>query len=246
MSTTIKGLGRLGNQIIRNLAFSFIAEKNNLYVDYKNKDLIEKLGINLFVGKNIFSIEKHLKDNNYYEIYNSDNIDYNLICEWNDFYQTQYITDLIYNYLRSETIKNNIININPYKERYNYNNDIFIHIRLGDADKWNPGLDYYINCINNIQKYDNIYIGSDSLNHNIIKTLQNKYNNVKLMDYDEINTIQFGTTCKYIILSHGSFSATIGYLSFYSLKIYYPDNKYRETNKWCPMALFLNKGFISP
>ena len=44
---------------------------------------------------------------------------------------------------------------------------------------------------------------------------------IELLHYNEIDTIQFGSTCKNIILSHGSFSAMIGNLSFYS-NIYYP------------------------
>jgi hypothetical protein len=44
---------------------------------------------------------------------------------------------------------------------------------------------------------------------------------------DEITTFKFASTCKHIILSHGSFSALIGYLSFFS-NIYYPEY---EANK---------------
>jgi hypothetical protein len=36
MTTTTYSNGRLCNQIIRNLAVSFIAEKNNLKVEYSN------------------------------------------------------------------------------------------------------------------------------------------------------------------------------------------------------------------
>ena len=44
MSSTItQKSGRLGNQIIRNLAVSIIAEKHNLYVNYCNYDLITKI-----------------------------------------------------------------------------------------------------------------------------------------------------------------------------------------------------------
>ena len=43
MSTTTSLNGRLGNQIIRNLAVSIIAEKHNLYVNYCNYDLITKI-----------------------------------------------------------------------------------------------------------------------------------------------------------------------------------------------------------
>ena len=48
-----------------------------------------------------------------------------------------------------------------------------------------------------------------------------------IIDFGEIHTFQFASTCKHIILSHGSFSAVIGYLSFFS-DIYYPEY---ESNK---------------
>jgi len=41
-----------------------------------------------------------------------------------------------------------------------------------------------------------------------------------------------------IVLSHGSFSAMIGYLSFFS-NIYYPNYK----PLWCPLEMFTNKGW---
>ena len=49
MTETSDYVGRLGNQIIRNLAVSLIAEKHNLYVKYSSYDLINSLGIELFV-----------------------------------------------------------------------------------------------------------------------------------------------------------------------------------------------------
>ena len=49
MTTTIEN-GRLGNQIIRNLAVSQIASKNNLFVKYSSHEKIQQLGIILFVG----------------------------------------------------------------------------------------------------------------------------------------------------------------------------------------------------
>jgi hypothetical protein len=70
---------------------------------------------------------------------------------------------------------------------------------------------------------------SDSKNHPIIKDLIKNYENSVIIDYDEIKTIQFGSTCKNVILSHGSFSAIIGYLSFFS-NIYFPE--YEEKKIW--------------
>ena len=57
---------------------------------------------------------------------------------------------------------------------------------------------------------------------------------------DPVKTIQFGSTCKHIVLSHGSFSAMIGYLGFFS-QVYYPN----KTPKWCPLGMMTGKGWYS-
>jgi hypothetical protein len=210
----------LGNQIIRNLAVSLLAEKYNLQVNYSNENLIKKLGIELFSGSNSYNSIQDLTDDNYFTIYNSNKLDNNLNPN-NNFFQTKEITNFLYNYLHTDKIKSNIIINNPYKERYNKNNDLFIHIRLTDVAHYNPGIKYYINAIKNII-FDNLYISTDDKNNGIIKKLLQLYPSLQLINYDEITTFQFSSTCKHIILSHGSFSAVIGYLSFFS-NIYYPE-----------------------
>ena len=154
----------------------------------------------------------------------------------NDYFQTEEITTYLYKYIRLNNKQ--IEEKNPYKSRYNNNNDLFIHIRLTDSARHNPGIKYYINSINSL-KYDSIYIGSDDFNHHIINQLKTQYPDINFVKKNPVNTIQFGSTCKHIILSHGSFSAVIGYLAFYS-NVYYPDFE----PKWCPLGLFLNKGFV--
>jgi hypothetical protein len=220
MTSTIESRGRLGNQIIRNLAVSLLAEKKNLKVQYSNKDLINKLGIELFSGSNSYNCIQDLTDDNYFTIYNSDELNYNLNPKHN-YFQTKEITNFLYNYLHKDKIKSNIIGNNSFKERYNKNNDLFIHIRLTDVAHLNPGINYYINAIKNII-FDNLYISTDDKNNSIIIELLQLYPSSQLINYDEITTFQFASTCKHIILSHGSFSAVIGYLSFFS-NIYYPE-----------------------
>jgi hypothetical protein len=218
--TSTSDNGRLGNQIIRNLAVSLLAEKHNLKVNYYNKNLIEKLGIELFNGSNKYPSFQNLTDDNYFTIYNCNKLDYNLQPN-KDFFQTKEITNFLYNYLHTDKIKSNIILNNQFRERYNKNNDLFIHIRLTDAARFNPGITYYINAIKNI-KFDNLYISTDDKNNSMIIELMQLYSSVQLIEFDEITTFQFGSTCKNIILSHGSFSAIIGYLAFFS-NIYYPE-----------------------
>ena len=85
-----------------------------------------------------------------------------------------------------------------------------------------------MNAISNIE-FNTLYIASDDLNHPIITSICNKYLATKKLHGNEIETIQYGSTCKNIILSHGSFSAVIGYLAFFS-KIFYP--KYDKDKIW--------------
>jgi hypothetical protein len=218
--TSTGDLGRLGNQIIRNLAVSLLAEKHNLKVNYYNNDLICRLGIKLFSGVNSYESIQDLTDDNYFTIYNFDKLNYNLYPNGN-FFQTKEITNFLYNYLHSDKVKSNIIENNPFRERYNNNNILFIHIRLTDVEKFNPGISYYINAIKNI-KFNRLVISTDDKTNDMIKKLLKLYPYAKILDVDEITTFQFASTCKHIILSHGSFSAVIGYLSFFS-NVYYPE-----------------------
>lgn len=218
-STTLLN-GRLGNQILRNLAVSFIAEKNDLKCNYASRNLIEELGIKLFSGKDVWSNTIVLTDDNYFDTLNSSSINCNLNPN-RSYFQTKEVSNLIYDYLNSEIIKSNIIEKNPFKENYNANNDLFVHIRLGDIASYNPGLNYYLKAISRIN-FDKLYISTDQKEHVIIQKIIDKYPEATIVNYDEIRTFQFGSTCKNIILSHGSFSAIIGYLSFFS-DISYPE-----------------------
>jgi hypothetical protein len=226
-SITTEYNGRLCNQIIRNLCVSFIAKKHNLLVQYSNFDKIVSLGIELFVGKNDYNDTIQLIDENYFEILNNDFL-FNNIDPNTRHFQIKEIMDMIYLYLQSNDVKNNIIKYNLFKDKYNNNNDCSIHIRLTDAENNNPGIEYYLKVLK-LCNFDNLYIYSDNTNHQIIKDILNVYKNATILDFDEIKTIQFASTCKYVILSHGSFSAIIGYLSFYS-NVYYP--KYEIGKMW--------------
>ena len=237
MSITTERNGRLCNQIIRNLALSILAKKYDLYVEYANYDNINnKLGIELFVGNKKYDKTILINDNNYMDYFNNNiknDANFNFM---RNYFQIEEITNILQNHLINNM--KNIMDKNPYKERYKNNNDLFLHIRLTDAKQWNVGIDYFIHCINTI-KYDNIYIGSDNFNDELIKKIKTLYPSVIFIDKNPIETIQFGSTCKNIILSHGSFSAVIGYLGFFS-NVYFMNKK----PKWCPLGLFTNKGFI--
>ncbi|NBX71436.1 hypothetical protein EBQ91_00785 [bacterium] len=215
--------GRLCNIIIRNTAVSFIAEKTNLYVEYYEYDKITSLGIPLFVGKNIYKDMVSIYDDTYmnflaYPQYVNVNLNDN-------FFQTAEISKMIYDYFHSSPVKASIVDKNPFRSRYNTNNDCFVHLRLGDIahQPFCLGLKYYTKAIEQVGPFDTLYIASDSPDHHLIKSLLEMYpNRSRLVLNDEVRTIQFGSTCRNIVLSHGTFSAVIGWLGFDS-KVYYPE-----------------------
>ena len=220
-------LGRLGNQIIRNVAVSLIAKKHNLYVNYYNYELIKKLGIELFIGEKKHDKMINLTDDNYFSILNELELDTNLDPR-QSFFQTKEIIDLIYNEFHRDSVKKTIMEQNEFNVRYDANNDLFIHIRLTDVEDKNPGINYYMESIKGIE-FDNLYIASDHTNHPMIREIQKIYQNARILHCNEIETIKFGSTCKNIILSHGTFSAMIGYLAFYS-NVHYPE--YMKDKLW--------------
>jgi hypothetical protein len=122
----------------------------------------------------------------------------------------------------------NIVKNNKFTERYNANNDVFLHIRLGDVIQHNPGFKYYDKVLSSLE-FNKGYIASDTSNHEICMKLKEKYANIEILNSNEVDTILFGSTCKHVVLSHGSFSAIIGYMAFFS-DVYYP--MYESNKNW--------------
>lgn len=229
MTSTVNINGRFGNHFIRNVLISILAKKHNLKVEYSYKEEIESLGIELFSGDLIHSKSIELNDSNLmtYLMSNTE-LSLNFTFKFHCYFQTKQISNYLHFYLQKPDIKDAIIASNQYKERYNTNTDAFVHVRLGDVISYNPGFAYYDNAISALE-FSTLYISSDSIDHEICQSIIKKFPNSVVIDYSIIDIIKFASTCKYVILSHGSFSATIGNLSYYS-SVYYP--KYDKKRIW--------------
>lgn len=232
--------GRLCNQIIRNLCVSCIAKKYDLFVEYSSYNIIRSMGIPLYIGRKSYDQTIVMKNEHFFEYLNATteinaNIDAN-----HDYFQNDQIAQFLYSHLQDH--KNIIAEYNKYKIRYKNNNDIFVHVRLGDIyeNGWNPSIEYYQTAIDLVKteieknspesKEPKIYIGTDDPASPFIKELLKKNPKAEVLSKSPEETIMFGSTCKNVILSHGSFSAVIGWLSFYS-GVYYP--KYERAKvKW--------------
>lgn len=242
INKSIDAGGRFGNIFFRNMCSSLIANRNNLVFSYENMEEFKKLGIKLYTeGMNIYENTLLVTDSNidlilfnkeYFSKYlYKNNIlfyqhNYKYLHEegnTNCWAQTESIAKYIKTYLNNN--KEEIINHNPNKDLYNNNNNVFIHVRLGDTIdlKFFTSYDYYDKALSEL-KFDKGYISSDSIDHEICQKLINKYN-LEIYNNSEVNTIQFASVNKYLVLSSGTFSWVLGVFGFYS-KIFYPKIKF--------------------
>lgn len=223
-----KGSGRFGNVFFRNLAGHFIAKNNDINVVYEQKELFDRLGIILFVKEPNNLLNKsnnyrpmQLTEDTFMNYMNKQNITHNL-CMTNIYCQTREFSLLLKTYFNDKNIQQQMIDKNMYRDRYKQNDDVFLHIRLDDAVKFNAGEQYYDTMLSKLT-FTNGYIASDTINHPMCTNLIKKYN-LTIINQDIIDTIMFGSTCKYIVLSTGTFSYMIGLFGFYS-EVYYPKIK---------------------
>jgi hypothetical protein len=214
-----------------------LAEKYDLMTEYSYWLIICILGIPLYSGSNNFP-ENRILDSDakmealLQEIESSSFVlQRNLIMQGDIYCQTKEMTNRIYDFLRSERIRSRIIQANPFQSRYQNNMDVFVHIRLGDVTDKNPGFAYYEKVLKSleIKGYDRIFLSSDSPYHPICQQIFTRFRKTTCIQMDEIQIINYASTCKYVVLSHGSFSAIIGYFAFFS-EVYYP--AYDESERW--------------
>jgi len=101
MSFTTEHNGRLCNQIIRNIAANFIAEKFDLHILYSSQDRINRLGIPLFCGSKKYNNTINVVDSNYFEVLNKSEL-YSNVNLNEDYFQFKEIMVIICDYLRSK------------------------------------------------------------------------------------------------------------------------------------------------
>ena len=231
--------GRFGNLFFVNMVLHFISKNYNLKTNYKYYDKFSNLGIDLFIGTNIYEDNIYLTEINYFDfIYKKYNCT-NIIITNNIWFQNYEFCLFLEIYFNTSDIRNKIIKKNKFLERYKKNNDLFVHVRLDDVEEMNShnSFDYYDNIISKT-KFNNGYISSDNLNSKICNDLISKYS-LKVINLNEEETIMFGSTCNNIILSGGTFSWLIGFLAFFSKNINYPINN----KKWYG-DIFVYKNWI--
>ena len=239
---TLNTPGRFGNQFIRNTFMSMLATKYNLSAIYSHENEHARLGLPLYKGTMYWpanganAVNAANTPNTVNEISDVDVIGWLKSSEAtlptnmsvrndNCYFQSRECSDLLHDYLKRHHLQ--IRAANKFAARYGTNDDIFMHIRLDDAAQWSPGYEYYARALTatlgaRAQTAGTILLSSDSPGHPICQRLVADFPNAKILVCDDlVELIQFASTCRHVILSHGSFSALIGNFSFDST-VYYP------------------------
>lgn len=205
---SINYLGRLGNNLIQYFAGRVLAEKNNLYFNtsaYHLNDWGSFFNIaspkNCYLkGDQIFEIN----DTNFLDLLNSTNLPTRHYI-LNGYFQTK---DFLHNY--ADNIKNTL-NI---KYQTVDPKQVFITYRIGDLNGLRQMLphEYYEEALDGLD-FQGGYITSDSIQHPFVKKIINKYNIQPITFDNPLENINFAKNFDQLVLSEGTFSWWIGFLS---------------------------------
>lgn len=195
--------------MLQDIGASILAKKHNLKVqNYQN--YYDKITLNLYQGeKNVYDNIVQVNDSNVDEILRTESMDCGFeLCTYfqTSFFVTNFAKEIKAHFKLNQEFKKN---------------QVFVHVRLGDASGKNPGMKYYEMCLDQL-KFDSGYISTDSIGEKMIYELCEKYN-LSLYTNTPENTILFAKDFDNLVLSGGTFSWWIGFLSNAS-NILYPKN----------------------
>ena len=192
--------GRLANKLLQNIGISIIAKKYDYFPEYHDIQENNLIGLNLFYGrkKNTNFVWYNEVESLEYLLGQDTKIDNGII--YHGYFQNRYF---LLNHKKSigEVLK---------KREIVRKDTVFVHVRLGDAEIVNHGIDYYRAILNSISFKEGM-ISSDSPNHDIVKKLSQEYS-LNNFYSSPIDTILVGSECEHRVLSGGTFSWCIGFL----------------------------------
>ena len=228
-SVKINYYGRTGNHILMYLMGQYIAEKYNLAFDVKFDDYenVKSLfDISVYSGTNSYDTQQEITDDNVLEFLKNNTLTHNVVL--NGFFQSPlilgdaHIQECYKRYIKPKQIMNG--------------SDLFVHVRLGDIEnRHSLPYEYYRDSIQRVD-FSSGVISSDSPQHEIVQRLRFEFG-LDILIASPVDTIYYGTQCKNLVLSAGTFSFLSAFYSNNS-KVFCIDNptmlKYFGISAWGP------------
>ncbi len=208
MSVSINYSGRLGNNLFQYAAAYIFANKFNLRI---SSGVVEnKFDLPLLTGETTGGPIIDVDDSNFMNLLESESIEpahYRFV----GYYQNR---DFILKY--RDEIKS-LFNLTFTDTS---NDQVFVAYRIGDinGERQMLPIEYYRAALQNIGSHDG-YITSDTPDHPNVLQLANEFN-LKIYNESPLETIDFVKNFNNLVLSEGSFSWWMGFLSS-AKNIYY-------------------------
>jgi len=243
VNTTVSTSGHLAHHIIRNIVMSMIAIQNNLPFTYGHYDECAALGLAplLYTEGTVVYDETIVLSDTIVDAIFSYPLFYNTFISGRNVFINQVDCDPLETimdgvglvdartnvtpvHIREAimSIKDEIMEANPNRDRYGANNEVFIHMCLRSPKSLKGHeLEYYDTTISKL-RFDKAYISSDFIDHEICQQLIKKYK-LTVYDANDVTTIQFASTCRDVVVSLDSKSWVIGMTSF-SSNVFCPRN----------------------
>lgn len=200
--------GRLGNNLFQYVAAYIFAKKFNLKI---SSGVVEnKFDLPVLIGEETNLPIINVDDNNFMELLES-----------------EYLTPAHYRFVGYYQNKNFILKYgSEIKSLFNLTfidtpkDEVFVAYRIGDinGERQMLPIEYYQEALQNIN-VKNGYITSDTLDHPNVIQLANEFN-LKFYNKSPLETIDFAKNFNNLVLSEGSFSWWMGFLSS-AKNIYY-------------------------
>ena len=195
--------GRTGNVLLQNVGLSVLSKYYNLKpFGYINLEYFKKINLKVnFEGREVHP-EQYLDD---YTLTNFITV--------NEYFDQGIVFDGGFQ-LKDFLLKfrNEIRSSFDLQYTDSCNDDLFIHVRLGDVQNHNPGLEFYRESIKSL-KFNKGFISSDSPTHPMVQQLIDEFRLSQYTNSDPLETINFAKNFKNIITSKGTFSWWIAFLS---------------------------------
>jgi len=227
--------GRLGNRFFANMAFHFISKQHGTSVQYTWEPPFQELGIQFHRVSESPPVLTNpsplmITDSNFMDLIQTPDPsqEYVFYLDHMDrraYYQTREFALYLAKHFANPLARNPILQSNPFKSRYNTNRDVFVHVRLGDVTHFTPSKSYFETALQAVP-FEGGYISSDSPTHPLVQELMAKYK-LRLVQDTEVRTLQLASTCRFLVLSQGTFSFMMGLFGFYTELVQWPQIKHK-------------------